>query len=53
MTFSFPSSLQMFPLRNSERLNFPSPKITLKSPLSLVQCKVFWLCPYSVLIQPW
>ena len=44
----FAIRLHMFPLRNS---NFPSAKITLTSLLSLVQ--VFWLCPYSVLRQPW
>ena len=49
----FPFCLEMFPLHNSERSNFPSAKITLKSPPPLVQCKVFWLCPHSVLIQTW
>ena len=49
----FAFCLQIFCLRNSEKLNFPSAKITLKSPLPLVQCKVFWLCPDSVLRQTW
>ena len=29
--------------------NFPSAETTFKSPLPLVQYKVFWLCPYGVL----
>ena len=49
----FAFCLQMFPLRNPEKSNFPLAKITIKSPLPLVQCKLFWLCRYSVLIQPW
>ena len=36
----FAFCLKMFPFRNSERANFPSAKITLKSPLPLVQCKL-------------
>ena len=47
----FAFRLQMFPLRISERSNFLSGKIVLKSLLLLIQ--VFWLCPYSVLRQPW
>ena len=49
----FAFCLQMFPLSISERSNFPSAKIILKSPLPFVQCEVFWLYPYSVLTQPW
>ena len=51
--YHFAFCFQIFPACSSERSNFPLAKITLESPLLLVQCKVFWFCPNSVLIQPW
>ena len=46
--------LHMFPLHNTyEDQTFLQQKITLKSPLPLLQCRVFWLSLYSVPYQPW